>query len=69
MRNYIQSALRLPDEEKREREVCGLKSINDSFKMFVITENLINRYHEKYNSNELVLAISSCIRNVSVSIK
>lgn len=45
-RYYIQSALRLPDEEKREQEVRSLKSINDSFKKFVITEDLISRYQD-----------------------
>ena len=43
-RYYIQSALRLPSEEKREQEVRSLKSINDSFRKFVITEDLISRY-------------------------
>lgn len=43
-RYYIQSALRLPDEEKREQETRSLKSINDSFRKFVITEDLISRY-------------------------
>ena len=43
-RYYIQSALRLPNEEKREQEVRSLKNINDSFKKFVITEDLISRY-------------------------
>ena len=43
-RYYIQSALRLPDEEKREQEVRSLKSISDSFRKFVITEDLISRY-------------------------
>lgn len=45
-RYYIQSALRLPSEEKREQEVRNLKSINDSFRKFVITEDLISRYHD-----------------------
>ena len=45
-RYYIQSALRLPDEEKREQEVRSLKSINDSFRKFVITEDLISRYQD-----------------------
>ena len=44
-RYYIQSALRLSSEEKREQEVRSLKSINDSFRKFVITEDLISRYH------------------------
>ena len=45
-RYYIQSALRLPSEEKSEQEVRSLKSINDSFRKFVITEDLISRYHD-----------------------
>ena len=45
-RYYIQSALRLPSEEKREQKVRSLKSINDSFRKFVITEDLISRYHD-----------------------
>lgn len=45
-RYYIQSALRLPSEDKREQEVRSLKSINDSFKKFVITEDLISRYQD-----------------------
>ena len=45
-RYYIQSTLRLPSEEKREQEVRSLKSINDSFRKFVITEDLISRYHD-----------------------
>ena len=45
-RYYIQSALRLSSEEKREQEVRSLKSINDSFRKFVITEDLISRYHD-----------------------
>ena len=43
-RYYIQSALRLPNEEKREQEVRSLKDINDSFKKFVFTEDMISRY-------------------------
>mgnify|MGYP002624838040 CR=1 FL=1 len=43
-RYYIQSALRLPNKEKREQEVRSLKNINDSFKKFVVTEDMISRY-------------------------
>lgn len=43
-RYYIQSALRLPNEEKREQEVRSLKNINDSFIKIVITEDIISRY-------------------------
>ena len=45
-RYYIQSALHLPSEEKRTQEVRSLKGINDSFKKFVITDDLISRYQD-----------------------
>ena len=45
-RYYIQSALHLPSEEKREQEVRSLKGIKDSFKKFVITDDLISRYQD-----------------------
>ena len=45
-RYYIQSALHLPSEEKREQEVRSLNDIKDSFKKFVITEDLISRYQD-----------------------
>lgn len=46
VRYDIQSALHLPSEEKREQEVRSLKGINDSFKKFVITDDLISRYQD-----------------------
>lgn len=45
-RYYIQSALRLPSEEKREQELRSLKAIDDNFRKFVITEEPISRYHD-----------------------
>ena len=45
-RYYIHSAFHLPSVEKREQEVRSLKGINDSFKKFVITEDLISRYQD-----------------------
>ena len=46
-RCYIQSALRLPDEEKREQELRSLVNISDSFQKFVITEDPIKRYQDE----------------------
>ena len=46
-RCYIQSALHLPSEEKREQELRSLKSIDDSFLKFVITENAVKRYQDE----------------------
>lgn len=43
-RCYIQSALRLPTEEKREQELRSLLNITDNFQKFVITEEPIKRY-------------------------
>ena len=45
-RCYIQSAFRLPSEEKREQELRSLKSIDDSFLKFVITEDAAKRYQD-----------------------
>src|SRR5574344_321621 len=45
-RIYIQSALRLPTQEKSEQELRSLKNIDDSFVKFVITENPIKKYHD-----------------------
>ena len=47
-RFYIQSALRLPTEEKREQELRSLKNIDDSFLKFVITEEPIKKYHDDH---------------------
>ena len=46
-RCYIQSALRLTSEEKRDQELRSLKSIDDSFLKFVITENAVKRYQDE----------------------
>ena len=43
-RCYIQSALRLSSEEKRQQEVRSLLQIGDNFQKFVITDDPINRY-------------------------
>ena len=45
-RYYIQSALRIPTEEKRKQELGSLKRIGDSFQKFVITEDIISRYQD-----------------------
>ena len=45
-RYYIQSALRLPTERKREQELGSLKHIGDNFRKYVITEGLISRYQD-----------------------
>lgn len=46
-RCYIQSALRLPNEEKREQELHSLINISDNFQKFVITEGPIKRYQDE----------------------
>ena len=40
------TAFRLPSEEKREQELRSLKSIDDSFLKFVITEDTVRRYQD-----------------------
>ena len=46
-RCYIQSALRLSSEEKREQELRSLNSIDDNFLKFVITEDAVKRYQDE----------------------
>lgn len=46
-RCYIQSALRLPTQEKREQELRSLNLIDDSFQKFVITEDPIKKYQNE----------------------
>lgn len=46
-RCYIQSALRLPNEEKREQELRSLMNISDNFQKFIITEEPIKRYQDE----------------------
>ncbi len=46
-RCYIQSVLRLPNEEKREQELRSITHISDSFQKFVITEDPIKRYQDE----------------------
>lgn len=46
-RCYIQSALRLPNEEKREQELRSLMKISDNFQKFIITEDPIKRYQDE----------------------
>ncbi len=44
---YIQSALSIPNEEKREQEIASLKRIKDSFKKIVIVkDNIVSRHDE-----------------------
>ncbi len=46
-RVYVQSAYRLPTEEKRKQEVSSLLKIDDSFRKIVITEDLIERHMDE----------------------
>ena len=46
-RCYIQSALRLTNEEKREQELRSLMNISDNFQKFIITEDPIKRYQDE----------------------
>lgn len=46
-RYYIQSALHLPTEEKREQELNSLKHIGDNFRKFVITNDFISSYQDE----------------------
>ena len=52
-RVYVQSAYRLPTEEKRKQEMASLLKINDSFRKIIITEDLI-KHHMDDNGVEWV---------------
>lgn len=46
-RVYVQSAYRLPTEEKRKQEMVSLLKIDDSFRKIIITEDLIKRHMDE----------------------
>lgn len=46
-RVYVQSAYRLPTEEKRKQEMASLLKIDDSFRKMIITEDLIKRHMDE----------------------
>ncbi len=46
LRLYIQSALSIPDEEKRNQEIRPFKRIGDSFKKIIITKDLVKPYYD-----------------------
>jgi predicted AAA+ superfamily ATPase len=43
---YIQSALTISDEEKREQEIRSLKRVGDSFKKIVVVKDNIIPWHD-----------------------
>lgn len=46
-RYYIQSALALPDEQKRQQEMASLLKINDSFKKIIIVKDDIKPWRDE----------------------
>jgi predicted AAA+ superfamily ATPase len=46
-RSYIQSAYRIPDDEKREQELQSLRRIDDSFQKIVIVGDHSPRYQNE----------------------
>ena len=46
-RYYIQSALALPDEEKRQQEMASLLKINDSFKKIIVVKDDIKPWRDE----------------------
>ena len=45
-RYYIQSALTVSDEEKRQQEINSLKRVGDSFKKIVVVKDNILPWHD-----------------------
>ena len=52
---YIQSAYRLPDAEKREQEIRGLRRIPDSFGKLVIVDGVQPFYTDEYGISYISL--------------
>ena len=46
-RYYVQSALALPDEEKRQQEMASLLKINDSFKKIIVVKDDIKPWRDE----------------------
>jgi predicted AAA+ superfamily ATPase len=47
LRYYIQSALALPDEEKRKQETASLLKINDTFKKVIVVKDDIKPWRDE----------------------
>ena len=47
-RYYIQSALSIPDEEKRMQETRSLRQIDDSFKKIIVTKDIVTPYYDEH---------------------
>ena len=45
-RLYIQSALQIPDDEKRRQEKASLLSFNDAFPKLILVRDLVPNYHD-----------------------
>ena len=48
LRNYIQSAYALPDEEKKIQEIRPFRKIDDSFKKIVITKDMVPAHYDEH---------------------
>lgn len=60
-RVYIQSALRMPTEEKVKQESASLINIEDSFKKIIIVKDIIKPYHN--NDGILIMGLFDFLLN------
>lgn len=64
-RYYIQSALSVADEEKRQQEINSLKRVADSFKKIIVVKEAIIPWHDEdgiyYVGIEQFLPDENCI--------
>lgn len=60
-RYYIQSALSVSDEEKRNQEKTSLINVGDSFKKIIIVKDIINPWHD--NDGILTMSIFDFLLN------
>ena len=61
VRYYLQSAYRLPDEEKVAREKASLREINDSFKKIILVSDVIKPTHD--NDGILTMSVFDFLLN------
>ena len=60
-RIYIQSALAMPDEEKKKQEIASFRNIDDSFRKVIIVRNDIMKYID--NNGYLIIGLFEFLLN------
>ena len=61
-RYYIQSALNIDKESKREQETLSLNKINDSFKKIELEKDSIFKHIDKNNNHRIYESIVNSLK-------